>query len=156
MKGLFDVLALFKENIIVNRREMMNIKGHHHMSAITANARQNLNFYINILGMRLVKKTVNQDDTSVYHLFYGDERGNPGTELTVLEIPNAGKNVAGNSSISAISLRVANDHALDYWKERLTEYNIVHEDIQEQGKRKVLPFKDPEGQRLIFVSDENN
>ena len=134
----------------------MELKGIHHVSAITANAQLNVDFYTKFLGMRLVKKTVNQDDTSVYHLFYGDERGNPGTELTFFEIPNAGKNIEGNSSISAISLRVSNDQALHYWKERLTEYSIDHDEIQQQGNRNVLPFKDPEGQRLIFVSDENN
>ncbi|MDQ0300018.1 glyoxalase family protein [Salibacterium salarium] len=134
----------------------MNIKGIHHLSAITANAKENLNFYTNVLGLRLVKKTVNQDDTSVYHLFYGDERGNPGTELTFFEIPMAAPNQPGTSSISATSLRVADDEALHYWKKRLEEFNVEHEEIKERGGRHTIAFKDFEGQRLIFVSDETN
>lgn len=156
MKGLFHILALFTENIIVNRREMMNIKGHHHMSAITANARQNLNFYINILGLRLVKKTVNQDDTSVYHLFYGDEKGNPGTELTFFEIPIASKNREGFNSISATSLCVANDAALSYWKQRFAAYHVEHGKIREIAGRLTLSFKDHEGQRFHLVADEHH
>ncbi|WP_026701254.1 ring-cleaving dioxygenase [Salibacterium aidingense] len=134
----------------------MTLKGIHHLSAITANARENLNFYTNTLGMRLVKKTVNQDDTSVYHLFYGDERGNPGTELTFFEIPMAAPNQPGASSISATSLRVPDDKALQFWKERLEEKGVEHEDIKGRGGRNTLAFQDFEGQRLIFVSDETN
>ncbi|MBS4205643.1 ring-cleaving dioxygenase [Lederbergia citrea] len=134
----------------------MELKGIHHVSAMTANAALNLDFYTKVMGLRLVKKTVNQDDTSVYHLFYGDERGNPGTELTFFEIPNAGPNHEGVSSISALSLRVANDEALAFWKKRFEELGIDHEEITERANRATLAFTDPEGQRLILVSDENN
>jgi glyoxalase family protein len=96
----------------------MKLKGIHHVSALTAKAPDNFDFYTKVLGPRLVKKTVNQDDTSVYHLFYGDEKGNPGTELTFFEIPSAAPNYEGVSSISAISLRVVSDEALKYWKLR--------------------------------------
>jgi glyoxalase family protein len=134
----------------------MELKGIHHVSAMTANAQINYDFYTKVLGLRLIKKTVNQDDTSVYHLFYGDEKGNPGTELTFFEIPMAGRNHDGNNSISAISLRVLSDEALLYWEKRFDENNVPHETITEKAGRKVLPFRDPEGQRLILVSDEND
>ncbi|WP_028399300.1 ring-cleaving dioxygenase [Ectobacillus panaciterrae] len=134
----------------------MELKGIHHVSALTAKASKNFDFYTKALGLRLIKKTVNQDDTSVYHLFYGDEKGNPGTELTFFEIPMAGHTYEGVSSISAISLRVPNDQALTYWKQRFEELNIEHEDIAERAGRSTLAFKDFEEQRFILVSDETN
>lgn len=134
----------------------MKLKGIHHVSAFTANASNNFHFYTKILGMRLVKKTVNQDNISVYHLFYGDEQGNPGTELTFFEIPNAARNHDGNNSISEISLRVKNDKALTFWKKRFEEMNVEHGEIDTVFNRKSLRFKDFEGQRMILVSDENN
>lgn len=134
----------------------LEFKGIHHVSAITKTAAENYKFYTKILGLRLIKKTVNQDDVSVYHLFYGDEVGNPGTELTFFELPNAGRNVDGNNSISALSLRVPSDRALDYWSERLTEFEVEHEEVKQRAGRATLAFKDFEGQRLILVSDENN
>ncbi|SDM47529.1 glyoxalase family protein [Fictibacillus solisalsi] len=134
----------------------MELKGIHHVSAITAKAGKNYDFYTKVLGMRLIKKTVNQDDTSVYHLFYGDEKGNAGTELTFFEIPMAGRNHDGANSISEISLRVKNDEALNYWKNRFEEMNVVHEEPSERFGRLSLAFKDNEGQRLLLVSDETN
>ncbi|UOQ87264.1 ring-cleaving dioxygenase [Gracilibacillus salinarum] len=134
----------------------MQLKGIHHVSAITANAQDNFNFYTTILGMRLVKKTVNQDDTSMYHLFYADEKGSPGTDLTFFEINNAGHTYTGNNSISTTSLRVASGQALAYWQDRFDQYDIVHDGISEQFGRQVLPFQDHEGQRLTLVSDEKN
>lgn len=134
----------------------LKLKGIHHVSAITANANKNVHFYTKILGMRLVKKTVNQDDTSMYHLFYADEIGNPGTDLTFFEIPHAGTTYPGISSISGTSLRVPNDTALKYWEKRLTDYKIDHDGISIQGNHKVIHFRDFENQRLAFISDENN
>ncbi|MFS0781498.1 ring-cleaving dioxygenase [Bacillus sp. 1P06AnD] len=134
----------------------MAFLGIHHVSAMTASAKKNYDFYTEVLGMRLVKKTVNQDDTSVYHLFYGDEKGNPGTELTFFEIPMMARNLPGVNSISTVSLRVASDDALGYWESRFHELNVEHEEIKDRAGRKTLAFKDPEGQRLILVSDENN
>ncbi|MBM7094481.1 ring-cleaving dioxygenase [Bacillus sp. H-16] len=134
----------------------MNLKGIHHVSALTANAQENYRFYTEVIGMRLVKKTVNQDDTSVYHLFYGDEKGNPGTELTFFEIPMAAKNHPGVSSISTIGLRVENDAALEYWKKRLDDHGVKRSEIVERAGKKYLDFEDTEGQRLTFVSDETN
>ncbi|OMP65780.1 ring-cleaving dioxygenase [Domibacillus epiphyticus] len=134
----------------------MEFKGVHHVSAITANAAENVRFYTEVLGMRLIKKTVNQDDTSVYHLFYGDEKGNPGTELTFFEIPMAAPNRNGNNSISGLSLRVPNDAALDYWKKRFDEFDVAYQEVMDQGGRNVLPFQDFEGQRFFLISDEKN
>ncbi|QTN01017.1 ring-cleaving dioxygenase [Sediminibacillus dalangtanensis] len=134
----------------------MELKGLHHVSAITANAKNNYEFYTKVLGMRLVKKSVNQDDTSMYHLFYADEAGNPGTDLTFFEIPRAGHTYPGNNSISLTSLRVKDDEALAYWEDRFNEYEVVHEGIIEQFGRNVLYFRDPEDQRLALVSDETN
>jgi glyoxalase family protein len=132
------------------------LKGQHHVSAITANAQKNYEFYTNILGMRLVKKTVNQDDTSMYHLFYADERGNPGTDLTFFEIPNAGRTYRGTDSITCTFLRVPTDESLLYWKKRLEEHGVSHEDIREAGTKMVLFFEDFEGQRLALISDQDN
>ncbi|UHA76055.1 ring-cleaving dioxygenase [Paenibacillus sp. 481] len=134
----------------------MELKGIHHVSALTASAANNFDFYTHILGLRLVKKTVNQDAPSMYHLFYGDEKGNPGTELTFFEIPNAGRNRDGVSSISATSLRVADDEAIQYWQQRFTEFEVENEGVKQINGRLTLPFKDFEGQRLMMVSDANN
>ncbi|WP_068776810.1 ring-cleaving dioxygenase [Paenibacillus sp. FJAT-26967] len=134
----------------------MELKGIHHVSAITAKAPANFEFYTKVLGLRLVKKTVNQDDISVYHLFYGDEKGNPGTELTFFEIPMAGKNREGVNSISAISLRVASDEALTYWSKRFDEFGVDRDEIKDRAGRATLAFRDLEGQRLILVSDRKN
>lgn len=135
--------------------QLLPLKGQHHVSAITANAKGNYEFYTKTLGLRLVKKTVNQDDTSVYHLFYADERGNPGTDLTFFEIPNAAQTRYGTNSISTTSLRVPSDSAIQYWKERFDSLGIQYEE-QNVYERLSLVFKDFEGQRLMLVSDENN
>lgn len=134
----------------------MELKGIHHVSAITALAKNNYEFYTKVLGMRLVKKTVNQDDTSMYHLFYADKIGNPGTDLTFFEIPRAGRTYQGNNSISSTSLRVADDEALQYWNGRFKSYSVEHDEITERAGRLTLSFRDQEGQRLVLVSDENN
>ncbi|WP_379154350.1 ring-cleaving dioxygenase [Paenibacillus sp. sgz5001063] len=134
----------------------LTLKGLHHVSALTARAPENFKFYTEVLGLRLIKKTVNQDDISVYHLFYGDEVGNPGTEVTFFEIPNAGRNRDGNNSISALSLRVPDDKSLVYWTRRFEEFQVEHDEITDRGGRQTLSFRDHEGQRLILVSDEHN
>ncbi|GAE34285.1 ring-cleaving dioxygenase [Halalkalibacter akibai] len=136
--------------------DLKPLLGQHHVSAITANAKENYRFYTKVLGLRLVKKSINQDDPSVYHLFYADERGNPGTDLTFFEIPRAGQTYLGTNSISLTSLRVASDASLDYWKNRLEEYQVDHDEIQTKYGRKTLAFRDFEGQRLELVSDQLN
>jgi glyoxalase family protein len=136
--------------------ELKPLKGQHHVSAITADAKRNYEFYTQTLGLRLVKKSVNQDDTSVYHLFYADERGNPGTDLTFFEFPHAGQTYRGTNSISTTSLRVPKDDSLHYWQSRFAELGVEHDDIVRHTGRATLAFRDFEGQRLVLVSDEHN
>lgn len=133
----------------------MKLTGIHHVSALTANAVKNFDFYTDTMGMRLVKKTVNQDDTSSYHLFYGDEIGNPGTELTFFDLPHAGQTRPGVSSISTISLRVSDREALQYWRDRFSERGVEHDDILSRAGRDTLAFRDFEGQRLILVPEDD-
>ena len=134
----------------------MNLAGIHHVSAITADAEKNHDFFTRILGMRLVKKTVNQDSTSSYHLFYADAEGTPGTDMTYFDIPNAGKTYPGVSSISNTGFRVMSDDALDFWKKRFETYQIEHDEIRERFGRKTLSFIDDEGSRLMLVVDNGD
>jgi len=96
----------------------MQLTGIHHLTAISAKPRENLAFYTGLLGMRLVKKTVNQDDVSAYHLFYADGKANPGTDLTFFDFP-AAPELRGTNSISRTGLRVAGEKALGFWRDRL-------------------------------------
>src|ERR1700737_4985315 len=98
---------------------MEKLDGIHHISSITADATQNLLFYEGVMGMRLVKKTVNQDNPSVYHLFYADEDGSPGADMTFFEYPGLARGRAGAGMIHRIALRVGSQDALDFWKARL-------------------------------------
>lgn len=132
----------------------MQLGGLHHVTAVTGNAAGNVAFYTQVLGMRLVKKTVNQDDVSAYHLFYADGEGNAGTEVTFFDWPNAGPNVHGSGSVAAIGLRVANRAALDWWLRRFDEHGVAHEGIVELGGQEMLHFTDPEGQRLVLAADD--
>src|SRR5258708_38048672 len=97
---------------------MMKLEGTHHVTAVTGNASRNVAFYTQVLGMRLTKKTVNQDDVSAYHLFYGDELGSPGTDLTFFEWPDSGSNRPGVGSISTIALGITGRDALSGWVHR--------------------------------------
>jgi glyoxalase family protein len=131
----------------------MKLTGLHHVSALTAHAANNVAFYTLTLGLRLVKKTVNQDDTSSYHLFYGDERGNPGTEVTFFDIPHAAPTRTGYSSISRIALRVTGADTLRWWADRFDALGVEHDGVASEAGRGVLAFRDPEGQRLALVDD---
>ena len=97
----------------------MKLEGIHHITCITADAQRNVDFYTGVLGLRMVKKTVNQDETSVYHLFYADETGDPGSDLTFFEFPRAARGRAGAGMVHRIVWRVASPAALDFWAERL-------------------------------------
>ena len=130
----------------------MTLHGIHHLTAVTADARRNHDFYTRVLGMRLVKKTVNQDDTSAYHLFYADGAGSPGTDLTFFDWPT-GPERRGTDAIVRTSLRVAGRDALDYWAARLGEAGVKHRPVREVDGRLRLDFEDPEGQRLALVDD---
>lgn len=126
------------------------ISGIHHITAIASNGQQNVHFYSKILGLRLVKKTVNQDDTSTYHLFFGDTEGFPGMDLTffIFQPPMQGKR--GNGLVTTISLAVP-ENALDFWLKRFEKYNVTHEEIIERfGKKRIL-FYDADNQQLELV-----
>src|SRR6186713_1812085 len=102
------------------RRSMtMQLEGIHHISAITGDAATNVDFYVRVLGMRMVKKTVNQDDPSVYHLFYADDAGSPGADLTFFEYPGARRGLPGAGMVHRIVSRVGSPEALGFWEERL-------------------------------------
>lgn len=126
--------------------------GIHHLTAITAQAAQNLRFYTGTLGMRLVKKTVNQDDTSAYHLFYGDGLASPGSDLTFFDWP-APRERRGGRSVIRTSLRIADEAALEWWAGRLREAGAASEAPALVDGRPTLRFEDPEGQRLALVVD---
>ena len=130
----------------------MQLTGIHHLTAISAKPRQNLAFYTGLLGMRLVKKTVNQDDVSAYHLFYADGKANPGTDLTFFDFP-ADPERRGTNSISRTGLRVAGEKALGYWRDRLKQAGGHTGDVTQVDGRLTLPFEDGEGQRLVLVDD---
>lgn len=132
----------------------MHLGGLHHVTAVTANASQNVAFYTRILGMRLVKKTVNQDDVSAYHLFYADRIGSPGTDVTFFDWATMGPNRPGAGSITEIALRVPGQEALEWWAEHFTRSNVRNEGILEEAGRSLIRFSDPEGQALALVNDQ--
>jgi glyoxalase family protein len=121
---------------------MTPIDGIHHITLITGDARANVDFYVRVLGLRLVKKTVNQDDPGVYHLYYADEHGSPGADITFFEYPGAARGEAGAGMVSSILHRVAGPQALEYWHERLSAEGLAV--TRESG---LLIFADPEGMR---------
>jgi glyoxalase family protein len=131
----------------------MELGGLHHVTAVTSQAARNVTFYTQDLGLRLVKKTVNQDDVSAYHLFYGDGRGGPGTEMTFFDWARIGAQAPGSGMISTTAFRVKDRASLEWWAGRFDERGIAHGPIAEQDGRATLPFTDPEGQRLALVDD---
>jgi len=132
----------------------MKLTGIHHVTAITGQAPENVAFYTKILGMRLVKKTVNQDDVSAYHLFYADAAGNPGTDVTFFDWPHVVKNRNGAGSIARIALRVPSREALDWWSDWFAEKGIENQGVVEEGGQAKIFFSDPEGQELALVNDQ--
>ncbi len=130
----------------------MQLLGIHHLTAITAAVRENYRFYTRVLGMRLVKRSVNQDDVSAYHLFYADAVGNPGTDLTFFDW-SMPREQRGTHSIVRTGLRVADEESLEWWAVRLDEHGVAHGGVQSRDGRATLDFEDPEGQRLSLVHD---
>jgi len=130
----------------------MQLHGIHHLTAVTAQAADNVDFYTRVLGMRLVKKTVNQDDVTAYHLFYGDGAASPGSDLTFFDFPAAPEQ-RGTHSIVRSGLRVHGRDTLAWWQARFAEHGVTHGAIEERGNRATLDFEDPEGQRLALVDD---
>lgn len=128
---------------------VVRLDGIHHVTCITADAPRNVDFYTRVLGLRMVKKTVNQDEPSVYHLFYADEAGSPGADITFFEYPGVQRGRAGAGMVHTIDWRVASEEALDFWEPRLAgEASHVTRD---DGR---LAFEDPEGlrHRLVVTS----
>jgi glyoxalase family protein len=127
----------------------MKLEGIHHITAITGDAPRNVDFYARVLGLRLVKKSVNQDDPTVYHLFYGDEEGAPGNDITFFEYPGTAPGRAGAGMIHRIVWRVGSAEALDFWERRLGD-----ESFESRRENSSLVFADPEGlEHELAVSD---
>lgn len=135
---------------------MKHLKGIHHVTAITSSAEKNYEFFTYVLGMRLVKKTVNQDDIQTYHLFFADDQGSPGTDMTFFDFPNIPKGVHGTNEISKTSFRVPSDEALNYWVKRFDRLHVEHTGIKEQFGKKTLSFIDFDEQQYQLISDEFN
>ena len=129
----------------------MKLEGIHHISAITGDARGNVEFYAGVLGLRMVKKTVNQDEPKIYHLFYGDEHGSPGMDLTFFEYPGAARGLAGAGMVHRIVWRVGSKQALEFWRERLVAAGVEPELIGES-----LLFSDPEGLEHELVHEHTD
>jgi glyoxalase family protein len=128
----------------------MKLDGIHHITCITGDAPGNVDFYVGLLGLRLAKKTVNQDDPTVYHLFYGDEAGSPGHDLTFFEYPGARPGRAGAGMVHRLVHRVGSEASLDYWAERLGGHGVA----TERGEGS-LRFADPEGLAHELIVDES-
>ncbi|HZD04752.1 MAG TPA: ring-cleaving dioxygenase [Longimicrobiales bacterium] len=130
----------------------MELIGIHHVTAVTADVRTNHDFYTRVLGMRLVKRSVNQDDPGAYHLFYADGVGSPGTDLTFFDWPLP-RERRGTHAITRTHLRVVGEETLGWWADRLEGHGVATGGVEERDGRKVLEFEDPEGQRLALVDD---
>jgi glyoxalase family protein len=130
----------------------MQLTGIHHLTAISADAPGNVRFYSQVLGLRLVKKTVNQDDVSAYHLFYADAQGSPGTDITFFDWP-AEPERRGTRSISRTGMRVNGEASLRWWQEYLRKAGVTMGALAQRDGRMTLDFEDPEGQRLTLVDD---
>jgi glyoxalase family protein len=130
----------------------MELHGIHHLTAVSASIRENLRFYTRVMGMRLVKRSVNQDDTSAYHLFYADAVGTPGTDLTFFDWPMPPEQ-RGTHSIVRTALRVTGQESLDWWAGHLQKNGVTHGGVIERDGRLTLDLEDTEGQRLSLIDD---
>lgn len=135
--------------------KLPELQGIHHVTAITSSAPKIYDFFTNVLGMRLVKKNVNQDDVTTYHLFFADDRGNAGTDMTFFDFKGISKQVQGTNDLTRTSFRVPTDASLLYWKKRFEHYKVKHEEISLLFGRKALFFSDFDDQRYALFSDEN-
>ncbi len=144
---LFVALAISGDT---PNNDRVTLAGIHHLTAITADAPGNHRFYTRVLGLRLVKKSVNQDDVSAYHLFYADGEATPGTDLTFFDWPIPPER-RGNRSVVRTGLRVANEASLHWWAQHLASLGRVTSPVVERDGRLAIDFEDPEGQRLTLV-----
>jgi glyoxalase family protein len=129
----------------------VKLEGVHHVTAITGDAPRNVDFYARVLGLRLVKKSVNQDDPTVYHLFYGDEEGAPGNDITFFEYPGARRGKAGAGMVHTVGWRVASPDAVDFWERRLADEDIAGERYPDGA----FAFRDPEGLRHALIPSDS-
>lgn len=132
----------------------MQFHGVHHVTAVTGHVSDNAVFYTRTLGLRLVKKTVNQDDVSAYHMFYADKLGSPGTDMTFFDWPQTGSDRRGTDSVVTTMFRVNGRAALEYWAARFAALGVTHQPISRFDGRDILRFEDAEGQRLMLVDDQ--
>jgi len=130
----------------------MQLQGIHHLTAVTANVQGNHTFYTQFLGLRLVKKTVNQDDVSAYHLFFADGKASPGSDITFFDWP-VGPEQRGTNAITRTAMRVNGAASLSYWEKKIAEAGLRHRKIAVHDGRLTLLFDDPEGQRLALIDD---
>jgi len=130
------------------------VHGIHHVTAIAGDPQENLNFYVGVMGMRLVKKSVNQDAPDTYHLFYADGVGNPGTDLTFFPWSSMPPARLGIGFTVEVPFAVAKD-SLGYWQERLTKNEVEVGNLETRFAEKVLPFKDPHGLQLAVVETDD-
>src|SRR3954470_23240169 len=128
-------------NAILAHGERMQLTGFHHLTAVTAEAARNHRFYTQTLGLRLVKKTVNQDDVSAYHLFYADGLASPGTDITFFDWP-VGRERRGTQSIVRTGFRVGSAASLPWWEQRFDSLDVAHGKIVERDGRATLDFED--------------
>lgn len=135
---------------------MNALLGMHHVTAMTSSAEKIYDFFTNVLGLRLVKKTVNQDDIQTYHLFFADDVGSPGTDMTFFDFPGSSKAIRGTNEIAKTSFRVPNDEALNYWVKRMNHYDVKHEPITSLFGIKMLEFRDFDDQEYVLISDETD
>ncbi len=131
----------------------LTLGGLHHVSALSADIARNHDFYTRVLGLRLVKKTVNQDSPGMYHLFYADGQGAPGTEMTFFDFPRAAREHRGNDSVTLTTFRVTGPDALASWAERLTAHGVAHSGLHDVDGRTHLTFEDVDGTRLALFDD---
>jgi glyoxalase family protein len=134
---------------------MQTVRGLHHVTAIAGPAQENLDFYAGVLGMRLVKKSVNQDDPGTYHLFYADSEGHPGTDLTFFPWAQMAPSREGYGLSSEVSLAVA-PGSLDFWDERLQQHGVTVSPLESRFGQTVLPLRDPHGLHVALVESQDS
>lgn len=135
---------------------MKELQGIHHVTAITSSSPKIYDFYTKVLGMRLVKKNVNQDDLTTYHLYFADDRGNAGTDMTFFDFKGIGPHRKGTNDISRTSFRIPNDEAMDYWVKRLDKYEVKRGNVVSEFGQKVLYFEDFDQQQYALISDKRD
>ncbi|SJZ69728.1 glyoxalase family protein [Pilibacter termitis] len=141
-------------NVEINKNYQLG--GLHHVTAITSNAQNIYEFFTNILGLRLAKKTVNQDDYQTFHLYFTDEYGAAGTDMTFFDFPNIPKGTKGTNNIDRVSFRVPTDKSVDYWLERFNTFGVAHGEVYDFFGKKAFDFEDFDEQHYRILSDENN